>query len=73
MHRDLISFYKERLVKIGYQEVKQPNEILTEPLIRNTQNKAPLYRLIFASKHPKGDEFWQKITKRDSYGQKQMF
>jgi three-Cys-motif partner protein len=73
MHRELIDLYKDRLKSLGYQEVKQSDEIITEPLIRNTRRNAPLYRLIFASKHPLGDEFWQKITKRDRYGQKQMF
>ena len=73
MHRELLNFYKDRLKSLGYQEVKQSDEIMTEPLIRNTKRNAPLYRLIFASKHPLGNEFRQKITKRDRYGQKQMF
>ena len=73
MHRELIDLYKDRLISLGYQEVKQSDEIMTEPLIRNTKRNAPLYRLIFASKHPLGDEFWQKVTKRNIYGKKQMF
>jgi three-Cys-motif partner protein len=73
MHRELINFYKDRLKSLGYKEVKHSDEIMTEPLMRNTRRNAPLYRLIYASKHPLGDEFWKKITKRDRYGQKQMF
>lgn len=73
MHREFIDFYKDRLRSLGYQDVKQSDEMMTEPLIRNKRRNAPLYRLIFASKHPLGDEFWQKITKHDRYGQKQMF
>ena len=73
LHRELISFYKERLRSLGYQEVKQSDEILAEPLIRNKHSNAPLYRLIFASKHPLGDKFWREITRRDLYGQKQLF
>jgi three-Cys-motif partner protein len=73
LHRELIDFYKDRLNSLGYQEVKQSDEIMTEPLIRNKRRNTPLYRLIFASKHPLGEEFWQKITRRDWHGQKQMF
>ena len=73
IHRELLDLYKDRLRSLGYQDVKQSDEIMSEPLIRNTRRNAPLYRLIFASKHPLGDEFWQKITKRDIYGQKRMF
>ena len=73
MHRELIDFYKERLLSLGYQEVKQSGVILTEPLIRNIRSNAPLYRLIFASKDQFGDRFWQQITSRDIHGQKRMF
>ena len=64
---------KKQLISLGYQEVRQSDEMLAEPLIRNKRRNAPLYRLLFASKHPLGDEFWQKIIRRDVYGQKQMF
>lgn len=73
MHRELIDFYKDRLRSLGYQEVRQSDEILSAPLIRNRKRNAPLYRLLFASKSTLGDEFWQKVTQRDLYGQKQMF
>ena len=33
----------------------------------------PLYRLIFASKDPRGLEFWNKVTKREHGGQQEMF
>jgi len=35
--------------------------------------KGPLYRLIYASKHERGLEFWDKITKKDVSGQKDLF
>jgi len=72
-HRELINFYKERLRTLGYQEVKQFEEASSEPLIRNSYLMTPLYRLIFASKHPLGEDFAKKITRIDRYGQKQMF
>jgi three-Cys-motif partner protein len=69
MHRELLDLYKERLESLGYQEVIQSDKmLLTEPLIRNKRRNAPLYRLIFASKHRLGDEFWHKIIRRDLYG-----
>jgi three-Cys-motif partner protein len=73
LHRELIDLYKRRLKSLGYQEVAQPDEMLKEPLIRNKERNSPLYRLIFASKHPLGEQFWKAIIGRDVYGQKQMF
>ena len=73
IHRELIDLYQDRLHSLGYQNVKRSDELAYEPLIRNKRRNAPLYRLIFASKSTLGDEFWQKITKRDVYGQKRMF
>ena len=73
LHRDLIDYYKERLKNLGYVRVEQSDEISTEPLIRSTKKNAPLYRLIFASKHSLGEDFWRKIIKRDIHGQQQLF
>lgn len=51
IHRDLIDYYKSKLHSIGYAEVIEP-ETNVEPLMRTTKTKAPLYRLLFASKNP---------------------
>lgn len=48
-------------------------EVGDEPLMRNAQRNAPLYRLIFASKNPLGNEFWHKVTRRNVYGQRSLF
>lgn len=73
LHRDLIDQYRRQLQELGYQEVKRSDEVgLQEPLIRNIQKNAPLYRLIFASKNPLGEKFWRDITKRDVYGQRRL-
>ncbi len=69
--RRLIDWYKKRLQEWGYQEVVGDYELGTEPLMRN-EKQAPLYRLLFASKHPLGQEFWQKIVRRDVDGQIQL-
>jgi len=36
-------------------------------------SRGPLYRLIYASKHERGLEFWDKVTKRDISGQHELF
>ncbi len=71
LHRNLLDLYKQKLQSIGYQEAKSIDEPENEPLIVNSQ-EAPLYRLIFASKHAKGQEFWRKITEKDPRGQKRL-
>lgn len=52
----LAGFYETRLQSLGYQ-TKQLHR-----LMKNRTN-APLYRLIFASKHDLGTKFWAKVTK----------
>jgi three-Cys-motif partner protein len=71
LHRKLIDYYKEKLHRLGYEEVLRGDE--PEPLMRSEKRKAPLYRLIFASKHPLGHDFWRAVTKRDVYGQQRFF
>jgi three-Cys-motif partner protein len=67
LHRSLMDLYERKLQSLGYVEIKE-----NEPLMRNTDRNAPLYRLIFASKHPLGNQFWQQITSRDVYGQTRL-
>lgn len=66
--RQLIDLYKQKLRDHGYKDVVGDYEIQAEPLMRNTK-RAPLYRLLFASKHVLGQEFWRKIVQRDADGQ----
>ena len=72
LHRKLIDLYKSRLKDLGYRQVLAANQIGDEPLIRNIRRSAPLYRLLFASKHPLGHDFWHKVTRRDIYGQQRL-
>jgi three-Cys-motif partner protein len=73
LHRELIDLYQSQLQKLGYTEVKRSDEAGGhEPLIRNIQRNAPLYRLIFASKSPLGEKFWHAVTRRDVYGQRRL-
>jgi len=67
LHRALMNLYEDKLKSLGYEEIKE-----NEPLMRNTTRNAPLYRLIFASKHPLGNKFWQQVTNRNIYGQAKL-
>ncbi len=60
--RALLDYYEGRLRGIGYE---YPNDQVWIP---NTK-QVKLYHMVFASKHPRGDEFWQKIIKRSPKGQ----
>lgn len=68
LHRSLMDFYEDRLkTLLGYLEIKE-----SEPLMRSKRKNAPLYRLIFASKHPLGNKFWAEAIKKDAYGQPKL-
>ncbi len=72
LHRSLIDLYKRKLMLLGYSEVLRGSELGEEPLIRSSRTRAPLYYLLFASKHPLGHRFWRAVIQRDVYGQRRM-
>jgi three-Cys-motif partner protein len=72
IHRALIDYYKSKLGALGYVVINESQENIHEPLIRNKQRNAPLYRLIFASKHPLGNKIWNEVTKKDIHGQQKL-
>ena len=65
--RALLDYFKHRLSTLGYQEGHFPSEV---PVL-NTKN-VPLYYLIFASKHPRGQEFWRKSIQRTVDGGRRL-
>lgn len=64
--RILLDAYERRLKGLGYIGMHDFT------LIRNTMG-VPLYHLVFASKHPRGKDFWSKISQRTPTGQRRMF
>lgn len=72
IHRELINHYREKLQDLGYVDVCTDLETGHEPLIRNARRNAPLYRLLFASKHHRGHEFWRGVTQRNAHGQARL-
>jgi three-Cys-motif partner protein len=61
----LLDAYERGLSNIGYKEVK-------DYILMVNKTNVPLYYLIFASKHKRGAEFWDKIAGRSSSGQLRM-
>lgn len=64
--RVLLNAYEDKLKEIGYRDVQD------RVLVKGPKN-VPLYYLIFASKHPLGNDFWDKISHKSSKGQYRMF
>jgi len=60
---DAVNLYKERIRNLGYKAVEYK-----DVPVYNTRN-APMYFLFFASKDPRGTDFWKKITIKDDQGQ----
>ena len=65
--RDVVVLFRKRLLDIGYKTAE-----FKDVLVRNVKN-APMYFLMFASKHPRGIDFWNKISAVDERGQQELF
>ena len=63
--RALLDAYEQGLRDLGYKEIK-------DYVLEKNNKNVPLYHLIFASKHPRGSDFWDKITIRSGTGQIRM-
>lgn len=63
--RELLDIYEASLQTLGYI---RPND---SARILNTRG-ATVYHLVFASKHPRGNDFFEKISQRDSGGQRKL-
>lgn len=58
----LLDYYEQGLKRLGYKDIQE------RVSVKQTKG-VPLYHLIFASKHPLGKEFWDKISQRKQNGQ----
>jgi len=63
--RVLLEAYKRGLKALGYCAIK-------DYVIEKNKRNVPLYHLIFASKHSRGADFWDKIAQRSEAGQIRM-
>jgi three-Cys-motif partner protein len=51
--------YQAQLRRLGYVQ-------FAERTFRSSRRNLPLYRVIYSSKHPRGLEFWEKVTSREA-------
>jgi three-Cys-motif partner protein len=65
-YRHLLDLYEEQLRGIGYVHVDDSQRMT------NLQG-ATIYHIIFASKHPRGAEFFKKISQQKYNGQRRLF
>jgi len=63
--RALLDAYERGLRNLGYGEIK-------DYVLEKNKKNVPLYHLIFASKHPRGSDFWDKIATLSETGQIRM-
>lgn len=63
--RALLDHYEDRLRKLGYAHVNDHIRILNS-------RESPIYHLVFASKHPRGAEFFKKISQKRFSGQNEL-
>jgi len=63
--RRIVDRYLRQLRGLGYDTV-QDREIE----VRSDQNNLLLYYIVFASRHPRGQDFWRKITEIQPSGQR---
>jgi three-Cys-motif partner protein len=63
--RLLLDIYESRLRKLGYVDIQDYLPV------RNTRSVV-MYHLVFASKHSRGKDFWDKISLRTSTGQQRL-
>lgn len=64
--RALLDYYKAQLSQLGYLKDHYPSEVP----VPNRKN--PRYYLVFASKHPRGKEFWEKSIQQTASGMRRM-
>lgn len=64
-YRKLLDHYEDQLRSIGYADVDDDIRVL------NSRNST-IYHLVFASKHPKGLEFFKNISRKRSSGQTRL-
>jgi three-Cys-motif partner protein len=64
-YRRLLDLYESQLRKIGYDHVIDRARM-------HNPNGSTIYHLIFASKHPRGADFFEKISRRTYSGQRRL-
>ncbi len=63
--RKLLDLYEEQLAGLQYLHVHDDARILNS-------KRSTIYHIVFASKHPRGAEFFKKISRRTYSGQRRI-
>lgn len=63
----IVDRYMRQLQELGYDTVQN-----RDVSVRTDQNNLLLYFIVLASRHPRGQDFWRKITKIRPSGQRVM-
>jgi three-Cys-motif partner protein len=64
--REITNEFQNNLRGLGYRMIDRDH------IPVKTDQNSLLYYIIFASKHPRGNEFWRKITLISAYGQRKF-
>jgi len=64
-YRRLLDHYEEKLRSIGYHYADDDVRVLNS-------RESTIYHLVFASKHPRGQEFFRKISTQNFSGQRRL-
>lgn len=70
-YKELLELYKATLERFGFPACRDEPVGDDAPLMR-LGTGAPLYRLVFASRHEQGNEFWKKVLQRDVHGNRPL-
>lgn len=65
--RALLDYYKNQLSTLDYLDDYYPSEVA----VLNSRNRA-IYYMVFASKHPRGQDFWQKAIQKSATGARKL-
>jgi len=65
--RVILDYFEHELAQLGYR----PDNVDDRILMRNSRN-TPMYHMVYASKHPRGKDFWEKVSAILPSGQRRL-
>jgi len=65
--RVILDYFERELAQLGYRQDNVDDRIL----MRNSRN-TPMYYMVYASKHPRGKDFWEKVSAILPSGQRRL-
>jgi three-Cys-motif partner protein len=65
--RVILDYFERSLAQLGYPRDNVDDRVL----MRNSRN-TPMYHIVYASKHPRGKDFWEKVSAILPSGQRRL-